>query len=1618
MSILRPEKRDPNYIRNKSDIGLSKVDNVSSAEFASIVLDQVRRYLNRETVYQTLGRRFIPLAKIGCKDDGSGNLIKILSGNLFITFAVLNESEEIREAVKLETIYTHYVNGTEVDYEDDTTKIEYNIFMTETDTNALLNECYLEFRENIYEDEHGTMVTEMYVVLRCDASNLPFVSINLFEYSNGGVALDPTIYDDATVASYNLIKTARLNHNRFSLVDRSEATIGFEIYDDAGNPFRVREEDDTINPDFDIPRINGVPFTGRKNVFVEGRNTRQITVNAYHSGSSKEEAGAHDWEVLRYAPRAGYSYADKNGFIVDNIYPQKEAFLDKDSFNTITNNPEMMEQNQYGYGLVRLSGCGNIYLPNQIFKSDLSMGDKVSYLYEWVDSLSYIDTDVISVRVFKTFADSMVAMFHDLTGKLASLRDILKELNVIPAKTAQEKKIDDLFQNPSDTLGYHYIFDYVDTKDSATIVSHTGTIIENGEEKNSIVYRIKMGVIGNGDGATIGLSSNEIEKYGENFDWVRISEITNREDGAEIKFTFSPNKTNNSRYGYFVVYSNAYRTDGSRIGLTYRFYQDVATSTLRVKFTDANNNTEYSVLGATSRIKKEINNNENILLFDNICVVDNSILDEFNNPSRVDKILEYHIDNRYDSNGVKVELVKNEDENRILGFKVFFPENETNDDRNIKIHILHNGGTIFTFELIQSSREFEFTAPDSITVDGYSGSTMDFEIKSNKTWTLDILKGGNYIDISTLDTGSSEIMQGTVSTGEDEKIFKRRLKVLKDNITDKVNEIAILKLSAEGDSRKSKRIVIFQNGQPAVANIGTTRVNIPYYEGGYVTIPNFYCTYDWIISVSPELSEWCKISPEKGDKVSDLINPVGVDLVLESLKTTKEVNNTLRGTFTIKYAAGKEEIIEVYQDRAGFEFTTSKGEDVGVVDITDPVTLDYSKGSSSKVKVNSNYDWTIELRHTDSNNKRFKAYVDGIDGSSRGYNGSEIFIEALSDSKSDALDEQLGEIWIYSLTQVVKKIKIVQSKITISAKLEPSANAGWYATGDSKQSSTTTSVEVPIKFTPSSAQVTATYSISGGAQIAAKVNDTDTEGTKVIVIPSPGDNQNGSSRSVTVYARVTSAGASKDVSCILTQNGYGNGIRVNDTDYYGGTKNNVEQAYYFAPIVGDSKTFNNTYEPLGDSDLSVSVPTWLTISKNTSNTSSNDYLLKTRKTNSMNRTGTTKSGEITIVSGSDNDTTKIVIPVYQYSGTWVFGKTDGDTNFSDNYKESSPYELSMTNGNASEAAMNLNTYYTYSDKTVHENIEVTFTKECDWCKISTTKVDNTTTKISFISKSANTGESRSVIAKVKQYNTGDTFYIKITQASGAKLNFYGGVKGVEYILVNNSTDKIKLTSAQLHEIINYATFFPGSGEYYDSINKSIDFSKIKYVKVSGSKINTELVSNLASGTTLYVAEVVKNSDGIGLITNVRSKNNYHGAIAQFKYDNSTKTISVQRFGSNRIEFINVDSLLHDDYEYILTCTSTQGYWDPAMFDQSRDYYFRINHLDTFLREEYYFTVDERYGLRCLTGASSYDVSNTVNRTAIYVWRKRPGDPNHAWQLCGSTIWDPTSPWNGFSSFFT
>lgn len=1596
MSIIRPEKRDPNYIRNKSDIGLSKVDNVSSAEFASIVLDQVRRYLNRETVYQTLGRRFIALAKIGCKDDGSGNLIKILSGNLFITFAVLNENEEIREAVKLETIYSHYVNGTEVDYEDDTTKVEYNIFMTEDPT--LLNECYLEFRENIYEDASGTTVTEMYVILRCDAGNLPFVSTNLFEYSNGGVSLDPTILDDATLASYSLIESAKLDHNRFSLVDRSEATIGFEIYDEAGNPVRVRETTDKIDPGFDIPKINGVPFTGRKGVFVEGRNTRQITVNAMHSGSTLLEAGEHDWEVINYAPRAGYSYFNKDQVLRDNIYPQTASFLDKDSFEAKTSNTESTEQDKYGYGLCRLSGCGNelndgVLLPNRMFDPTIQFPEKTVYLYEWSDSLSKTDTDVIPVRVFKAFVDSVVALFDDQARKLASLREILQSVDVM---ADHKKKLDELFPNTSNALGYHYIFDYANTSDSVTIVPHTGM--------EDVTYEIKMGVIGNGDGASISMSSSGDIDRGGDTSWVRISRIDNRqEDGGSVTFSFSPNKTNSSRYGYYIIYSDAYRMDGSRIGLVYRFYQDVITSTLRIKYVDEHLLTEYYGLGAT--VRKTVNNEGDILEFDQISVVDNSILDESGNPSRIDRILGYYIDNRFESSAVKIETIRTEDENRILGFRASFPKNNTNDERIVKIHILNNNLDILTIQLEQNPREFEYTAPDSLVVGGYSKEFVDFQITSNKDWVLEAIKGGNNIKLTSLDSGSSDVWVGSVPSGKDEVTFNRRLTVLKNNTTEKVNEIAILKLYADGDGSKYKRITIFQNGQPAFSSIGTTRVNIPYYEDGVKTIDNFYCTYDWVISVSPELKEWCSISPESGERVSDVANPSGTQLTLTTLKTTTNTSNESRGTFTIKYA-GIEETIEVIQDKATFEFKTDAA--------SDDITLNYVKGSTAAIKVESNYNWSIELVHQNEASKKFKACVDNTSGKIEGVNGSTINIEALDDASSDTQNALLGYVKVYSLGEVVKTFSIYQSKISISIDLVPGDDAGWYADGSSKQKGT--DVTIPVKFTPSSAIVTATYSISGGAAIAATVKDSDTAGEKIITIPSPGANYAGSSRSITVIARAESSGSAKEDSCSVVQNGYTKGIRVttggSSVDYYGGTRDNVETTNYFSPIAGNTKTVSLIYEPLGGGSLSVNAPTWLTVTtdKNADKTG-NDYLLKTRKTSSKNTSGKNKTGNIVVTSGADNDKTVINIPVVQYSGTWYFGTTD--LNYSTKYTKDSPLELDMTAQASSESAHTISTYYNYNNIDVFEDITISMESGSDWCEASRS-ISGTTAKIIFKSKSANsTSTTRTATAKITQNDTEKVFYVTITQAASATITVQGGLPGIKYVLVSASATEIDLSTTQGNDIINNATIFEGAGTTgytYNTIKSTLK-SKVKCVKYdsSSSKLNTELLTDIEEGTYIYVMSLYygnSNSKTPTKLVRTYSLNSYYTTQANFKYSSAGNTIlTIQAFGTDKIESSGV--ALVEDYEYILTSSASPYNWAPNQSDLSSDYYFRTRYGNTSVADNYFFTVNKHLGVGYFHPGSlttpTYTKAGGIN---LYVWRKRPDSPSSTWEYCGYTHWDP------------
>ena len=1611
MSIIRPEKRDPNHIRNKSDIGLSKVDNVSSAEFASIVLDQVKRHLNRETIYQTSGRRFIALAKISCKSDGSGNLIKILSGNLFITFAVLNDSEDVREAAKLEAIYTHSTNGTEADTEDDTARVEYNLFMTEKP--ALLNECYIEFRENVFENAEGNKINEMYVVLRCDAANLPFVSINLFEYSNGGVALDPTTLEDNVLGSYTLISSARCDHNRFSLVDRSESTLGFEIYDDNGTPIRVKETDDSINSDYDIPRINDIPFTGRRNVFVEGKNTRQIKITAKHSGASNSEAGDHNWDVLTYAPRTGYTYykdanAD-NRVISDIVTPQLTSFLDKDTFDVVDNGLST----GYGYGMCRLSGCETT-LSDHVFEEGIDYLEKIRFVNDWVKSLSKNESDVISVKIFKIFAEAMTALLMESLKNSTDFKDAVK--TIVPSGNDSLKdSMDRIYPTPitsegSDPceLGFRYIFDYAQTSDSVTIVPHSG--MENK------AYDIKLGVVGLSKSGTKGIDLVETANFvkGGDCGWVNIVGVDRKpNESATITFSFLPNTTDKERYGYYIIPSTQ-----PGINLVYRFYQDVVTSNLRIRYTDENNKTEYYAFDTV--IRKTVKNTAEKYIFDNISIVDNTILDELGNPTELDRMLDYKIENNYENstNAVDVKVIRNE-QNLILGFEVDFSNNSTNVDRVVSIHIREAGTktrNIMTFQITQSARELEFTVPESVTLEGRMNDSSTFTISSNKTWCLSIIKGDDFVSLSKT--------RGEVGAEEDSKDFEVTVTADKNNISSTAKEIAILKLYAEGNESQYKRIFIYQNGSPAMCSLQGRTVLVPYKKDG-IKKEEFYCTYDWEIVLDEELKKWCSVSPESGKECTE-DNPTSVTFT--ALETTK-LTSTREGIATIKYADGATTEITVRQEAAKFDFTLSGGISDGKVSVSDNTEAD-----PVAVTVSSNYDWNIGIEHADSDNKRFSACIDRVEGQmDGGVNGSSIYVYPTKNSTSDSESTKLGKVKIYALGTVVKEFDVYQDKVGVTVKLSPGTKAGWLADGTSKQGGT--QVTIPVTFTPDSAIVSATYAIDGGTPSAATVTK-DSEGKATITLPGIGANPKGKeSRSISVTVKAGVGELSKTDTCTMTQDGYENGIRVtkegSSTDYYGGTRA-TETAIYFTPKK-ETKTVNTLYIPIGASKLDVSVPNWLSISEGT-DSSKGDYLLKIRETVSINNTSSDRTGTIKITSGSGNDKTEATISVTQYKGSWTFGEV-GETNYSSLYTYEKPYELTVNPEENADAVMNFVSFLSYGvDKKETVSCTASIVEGSDWLEAGVTKgVVETNLKVTVKSKSSNsTGKAKTAIVKITQEGTESAFYIKVTQKVSTKLYITGGVKDVKYVFVNSSSDSISLTATQGQTILNKATVITGKGGILYTNTNGYILDNISYVDTTGGNISIKTISELGSGETLYIASIAYDSNKGTTVTGLTSNYSYDDSYSRrssftpSKATSSSIYLSIQGFGSNKItlsSWLDLGSqILERGYEYILTNSPNSIYWDSNSTTGvilHSDYYFYIDPRDLDINSEidynaYYFTVDNSAGVGFFTDKSVNMIQRSTEPVELFVYRRPkyegavdPGNPQYrVWSGCGTVLWTP------------
>lgn len=1558
MSILRPEKRDPNYIRNKSDIGLSKVDNVSSAEYASIVLDQVKRHLNRETIYQTSGRNKIALAKIACKTDGSGNLLKILSGNVFLTFAALNESEEVREAAKLEAIYTHYTNGTESDINDDSTKVEYNLFMT--DNPIVLKGAQLEFRENIYETSLGVIASELYIVLSVEQF-LPFVSVNLFEYSNGGEAIDPNTISDETLESYTLIKSAPCDHNRFSLVDRSESTVGFEIYDESGEPVRVKETDGTVSSDYDIPKINGVAFTGRKGILVDGRNSRQIEINAKHSGSTLSEAGLHDWEVLSYAPRTGYTYVNPENNIVGNAaYPINQSFLDKDTFTC--------EDEKYGYGLCRISGfdCG-IDLRKDIFNyTETDIKKKLEQMYEWSKSLSNNGSDVIPVAAFRIFSDNLIGLLYHMYSNLKG-----------------EEKVDPLNVSSS------YIFDYANTSDSVTIVPQKG--IEN------LTYEIKAVSLDEGGDINVRTDVNGFARGGDT-SWINISEIKTRQfedDTCSVTFSLTQNNTNSNRFGYYVIPSSK---DGYE--LTYRFYQDVVTSALRVKVSDLSA-TEYYNL--ESIVKKNINNSGGTIKINDISIVDSTILDELGKPTEIDQDLYYVIENHY-SEGNQIMISGNLEE----GFTATFATNTSSKSRSAKIYIKNKlEVTILTIDLVQGSREFEFTVSDRVTLGGEAGSTAKLEITTNKSWELEIISGGNI----TIDP-TSGVVEPTVNGEEPTDIeFVSTITATANNPSEKIQEIAILKLFEKGNlNSKYKKIYVYQNANPVTIGFGdSTRINIPFEAENSTILRNFYCNYDWDITANIDKQDengyWFKLEVLKSDgsvaeKNSDgkYDKDIKYDLKFTTLVTTDSEFAEKRGSINVS-CSGVTKVVDVYQDKAQFDFHLSK----------ESIDLGYSKGSRDFSDVRSNYPWKIILEHADETKKRFKAWVKNNEGTTEGANGDTINIEALEASTDDTQKTYLGKIIIKPIghDEVVGEIIINQEKLGSFITLSPSTDAAWYANGKSKQGSV---VSVPITFAPTTATITASYKIDSGSLIKVEednIKDGLVDGEKVIELPELNYNSSGSSlRTITLTVQTKSG--NKVIStqeCKLYQDGYKNGIKVGTTTYYGPENEFSETGNNYLPIIGDEKTFTTIYKPSKESTWfsKIEVPDWLDISEGKTE-SSEDYLLKIRTTKLLNDSGSDKNDYIVLTSGSGNDVTKVSIPVKQYNGTWTFGDNT-NSDFSTIYTSSNPYAISLQNSFGSQTTnpLNISTNYAYNGKNYkYEDIKVEFVDGSDWCGYSKENgdwiVDNIIdARLTFTAISGNTGNNPRVAKiKVTQINTEKSFYVTVTQPASNKITFKGGVEGHRYIFTNSSSLAGRSVSSSSIST-GKPTIIDGQG-----MNGTVllNMGNITYITLTGSTIGYETINKTGSinGKYLYVYRLVESGDKYLFEV---AQDSLFSSQARFLVSTNTSMVDVQWFGTNKITY---SGTFTNGYEYVLSDASSSGNWSLGEdFDQSLNTcYLRIE--DGTIDD--YFLVDSMVGLTYLESGKK-EPSYSTTKMKVYLWG-RDAELAGTWTKFGEVEWNPAS----------
>ena len=193
--------------------------------------------------------------------------------------------------------------------------------------------------------------------------------------------------------------------------------------------------------------------------------------------------------------------------------------------------------------------------------------------------------------------------------------------------------------------------------------------------------------------------------------------------------------------------------------------------------------------------------------------------------------------------------------------------------------------------------------------------------------------------------------------------------------------------------------------------------------------------------------------------------------------------------------------------------------------------------------------------------------------------------------------------------------------------------------------------------------------------------------------------------------------------------------------------------------------------------------------------------------------------------------------------------------------------------------------------------------------------------------------------------------------------------------------------------------------------KFIKYNNINDVVVydSSTKSCRKISSiGITSGTKLYVNIINGKTD----ISNTHCS--YISAGGRKEYitlNGGNKTIDLQTFGTYIIDF-GVDDVawpslgLGGEYDFILTNSTSNNYWDTSRIDYSTDYLVKAARHN-YVTGDLFFSVNREKGVGYFHNGSSTTPNYTKNMIHLYIWRRR-SDSNSGsdWKCCGYTIWDP------------